>query len=686
VWLPAPKRERRVNKATKWALTCLALFLASCACISILAIAGAGLVVWQQQPQESSQSQQFEPVQLPTRTPSPTLSVPALSTPSVGVASLEVAEETWRTLRSAEVPVNDPIQLAERLKGKNDIQPTLPAPARALQVGDEQKFWVTDSDTDEKRQVTATLRYITDHLYFWIEDGLSYSDRDMRRLADTFSEKIYPTDREFFGSEWNPGVDDDPRLHVLYVSQIGSTVAGYFSSADEVPPEAFEFSNAREMFVLSADNVSLGEEYIYGVMAHEFQHMIHYATDRNEESWMNEGFSVLAELLNGYDIGGFDYFFMQDPDLSLIHWPGPGESAPNYGASFLDYFLNRFGEQATQALVADPDNGMDSVDAVLSQLDEQNLTTGATMTADDVFADWAVANYLDDAKLENGRYYYQNYLSAPKASPTEEYRECPTGPQTRTVNQYGNDYVRLACRGDYTLTFQGNQQVALLPVDAYSGEYAFWSNKGDESDMTLTRMFDFSTLSGPITLTYRTWYDLESGYDYVYLLVSLDGQHWEQLKAPSGTDENPNGSNFGWGYNGDTGPVWIRESVDLSRFAGQKVQLRFEYITDAAVNGEGFLLDDVAVDAMGYQSNFENDDGGWMADGFVRVANALPQTFRVSLILMGGQTQVVPLVLDDTQQGSYSLSIGADVGEVILVVGGTARFTNQEAEYTFDVQ
>ena len=102
-------------------------------------------------------------------------------------------------------------------------------------------------------------------------------------------------------------------------------------------------------------------------MAHEFQHMIHYYTDRNEESWMNEGFAVLAELLNKYDIGGFDYLFMQDPDLALTYWPGPGQSGPNYGASFLylDYFLNRFGEQATQALVANPDNGMDSVDRVL---------------------------------------------------------------------------------------------------------------------------------------------------------------------------------------------------------------------------------------------------------------------------------------------------------------------------------
>ena len=48
------------------------------------------------------------------------------------------------------------------------------------------------------------------------------------------------------------------------------------------------------------------------------------------------------------------------------------------------------------------------------------------------------------------------------------------------------------------------------------------------------------------------------------------------------------------------------EEVDLSQFAGQKVQIRFEYITDAAVNGEGFLLDDVQIDAINYQEDFED--------------------------------------------------------------------------------
>ena len=55
-------------------------------------------------------------------------------------------------------------------------------------------------------------------------------------------------------------------------------------------PQAHEYSNAHEMFLFNADNTDLGEEFTYGVLAHEFQHMIHWYQDRNETSYLNEGF------------------------------------------------------------------------------------------------------------------------------------------------------------------------------------------------------------------------------------------------------------------------------------------------------------------------------------------------------------------------------------------------------------
>ncbi|MCB0240386.1 MAG: hypothetical protein KDH08_17465, partial [Anaerolineae bacterium] len=119
-----------------------------------------------------------------------------------------------------------------------------------------------------------------------------------------FAEATYPTDRNFFGSEWSPGVDNDPRLHILHSEQLGDSIAGYFSGADEVSNKAQPFSNEREMFYINIDNTKPDTDFYNGVLAHEFQHMIHWYQDKNETSWVNEGMSELASELNGYDRGG----------------------------------------------------------------------------------------------------------------------------------------------------------------------------------------------------------------------------------------------------------------------------------------------------------------------------------------------------------------------------------------------
>jgi hypothetical protein len=89
------------------------------------------------------------------------------------------------------------------------------------------------------------------------------------------------------------------------------------------------------MFYLMAGNIDLGDDYTAGVLAHEFQHMIHWYRDTNEDTWMNEGFSVLAEHLNDFDIGGFDFAYAVEPDQALSHWPGANEDTiGHYGQAF----------------------------------------------------------------------------------------------------------------------------------------------------------------------------------------------------------------------------------------------------------------------------------------------------------------------------------------------------------------
>ncbi len=511
--------------------------LVCCACIAIVA---AAAIVYPSVKGIPLSPTQFFPPSVNTVTPVPTVQInrPPAET---------ISTETVDTLAQALVLENDPYELTCRLKGVCNVSKTVPD--KAYKLGDQEKFWILNEDTTTFRQITATLQYVTPHSYFWAENGAQFSKNDMKKLMDTFESKIYPKDREFFGSEWTPGVDNDPHIFVVYASDIGSNIAGFFDSSDEYNPAVKDRSNAHETFVFSTTQ-ALSDQYTYAVLAHEFVHMIQFPTDRNDVSWINEGFAEVGSFLNGYYSPGADYLYAENPDVQLNTWVD--SSSPDFGAHYGESFL---------------------------------------------FLDYS----------------------------------CPQSTMDRTVNQYGMDYIKITCSGDHTVHFSGSTVTNLLPTEAHSGKYMFWSNRGDESDMTLTHEFDLSGVSGPVNLTYSTWYDVEKNYDYVYVEASTDGQTWKMLNTPSGTSDNPVGSSLGWAYTGQTN-AWKDETVDLSEFAGKKVQIRFEYVTDAALNGEGFLLDDVKIEAINYQMDFETDEGGWDAKGFVRWKTLFPRPI-VSILL-----------------------------------------------------
>jgi immune inhibitor A len=698
-------KDKKIS--TVWLI--IALVVVCCCLATLIIILGYSMVSsseisllpdWLFNRTPTSTQQGLTPVAMPTATPSTfnTLSPgQPTSTPAViesiepentpDEVALEGADETLFSLLSEEVPINDPIELAERLGGKEDIPDTLLDLGGPYKIGAKKDFWVTNVDSNRNFQVTAVLRYASMNTYFWIEEGVDFDQDDLTALGETFDHVIIPTNREFFGMEWRPGIDGDPHIYILYAGGLGYSLAGYFSSADEIHPEAHEYSNAHEMFLISSDNVWLWEEYIYGTLAHEFQHMIHWYTDRNEETWLNEGFSMLAELINGYDAGGFDYTYIANPDVRLTDWgTESGQNGPHYGAAFLftTYLLDRFGEEATQAVVANEENGMESIDLVMADLNIIDPLTGERITANDIFADWAVANFLGDTSLADGRFGYDIYPEAPTASPTTVINTCPIDSLSYDVQQYGVDYVKFNCSGTHTLTFTGTQSVPILSTSPYSGDYFFWSNMGDESDMSLEQTFDLTGVSGPVELSFYTWYDLEEDYDYVFVSASTDGETWQILDTPSCTSEDPSGNSYGCGLNGSSNG-WRLESVDLSPFAGEEVTIRIDYITDAAVNGVGIVIDDIRVDAIDYFTDFETDEGGWQGNGFVRVQNILPQTYRVSLITFGDEITVTPVDLDQANQAVIDVTIGGDVDSIVLVISGTTPFTRQKADYQINI-
>jgi hypothetical protein len=591
---------------------------------------------------------------------------------------------TARALAQTSLPDRDLTGLAARLQGLS-LSADQPASGTAstYQLGDRQTFWLHNVNTSAFFTATATLEYETAHAYWWVEEGYDIGETALERSAQNFETRTYPTNRRVFGSEWTPGIDGDPHVYIFLGHVPG--VGGYFSSPDEYPTQIRPYSNQREMFYINLDNALPGSAYFDGILAHEFQHMILWAEDRDEDTWVNEGLSELAAHINQYDVGGSDALLADQPDTQLTTWPELEDSGPHYSASylFLAYFLQHYGETAVRQLAAEPENGIDGFNTVLAQAQPLHRNF------EELFADWLIANYLDDPRLGSGRYGYTE-LELDRPRHAARHLSFPVD-EDATVRQYAADYILLESGAPLELEFSGNSIVPLVGNEAHSGDYQWWSVRGDEGDATLTRAFDLSGLD-QATLQAWMWYDLEADYDYAYVQISPDGgQTWDILANEHTTTSNPNGNSYGPALTGSSGgpnaPRWVRQRFDLTPYAGQQILVRFEVITDDTVTGAGLCLDDISIPELDYSSDVEDGPDGWQAEGWIRAASHVPQDFLLQLIRFGKETTVQRLPLDESMHGTFALSgFGQDFERAVLVVSALAPSTTERAAYSYQIR
>ena len=302
---------------------------------------------------------------------------------------------------------------------------------------------------------------------------------------------------------------------------------------------------------------------------------------------------------------------------------------------------------------------------------------------DDVFVDWVVANYLNDPNIEDGRYGYQN-LKPPLFSIEADFsvQDLPVE-LLASVGQYATDYIAYHGQGRLQVEFSGATLAGLAPIPVHSGEYVWWGGRGTNSDTTLTREFDLTGLD-QASLTFHTWYDIEEDYDYAYVEVSMDGEHWMTLPGQTTTHDDPNGVNFGNGFTG-VSDGWIQEKIDLTPYVGQQVQIRFEYLTDDGPVHAGFFLDDIEIPELNYHDDAESSKGGWAAHGFTRNTMVIPQEWLVQLIVQrDDQTTVEQLQLQPDNTGRWMVNL--DLEETaILAVSGRTRVTTEAAGYWYRI-
>lgn len=464
----------------------------------------------------------------------------------------------------------------------------------------------------------------------WVQTNLAFPAGDPRPtpvitceqasyMVSEFDTKIYPKEVDFFGQPdfWDgseaalPGMlglpddyyyDEAGRQIVLvsnirdanyYIPTYPNYIAGFYSSA-------FETYFARNIMSIDAydwenrTGPDSRRPYLYeGTFAHEYQHLLHDDYDSDEENFVNEGLSDLAEYLVGY--GHPDshiQYAASNPENSLVVWEDQGglEILTDYGLAYLFqfYLMEQYGQTFIQTEFHNPLNG-------ISGINDSLATFGSERDFAAVYHDWSVALVID-SKFNDGLYQFKDLefkvdLGTPDAPNPEAY-------STPGAPPWGTDFIWID--GDPKelgrLSFNG-VDYAIFPTQWTSDGSVLWGGASDLADNWAI----FSTPGGG-TLSFDTLFDIEAYWDFGFVQVSTDGGHtWTSLANEyTISDYDPNAhpkviENLP-GLTGSTDGQWITMSFDLSDYAGQDILVAFRYITDWATTENGWFIDNVYVD------------------------------------------------------------------------------------------
>jgi immune inhibitor A len=536
-------------------------------------------------------------------------------------------------------------------------------------IGDRQVF-----RTDEGR-VQAELLAVTDHAYFWVETALDFDSESVTAAAARFEEEYYPVVSRLFGEEWRPGVDNDVHFSVLHLDGYnGDGELGFFNSGDEYPWAVVINSNQQEIVYLNMANLSLGDDLYQGTLIHEVQHLIQWHNDANEAIWINEGLAQLIELYAGLDTVDTATDYLHKPGIPLNSWNFEDEESlyAHYGATFLFsvYLWEQLGLAAISDLSSQAADGLAGVQTILEKYRPD-------ITLVQFLSNWAVANYLDD--LTAGSEYGYANLRLHRPVHEEEISSSDYGALKR-INQYGVHYIQLDHSGPTTISFVGDTTAALMGTSTLSSERMWYAPMADELDAQLAVNIDLTGLNRA-TLDFSVWYDLEEDFDFAYVTISSDSAVSPDILKP----EHSSSGEFGPAFSGKSQDEanndggWVSESIDLSQYTGQMVTIRFEVLTDPAISGGGFAIDNIAVPELGFMMDADTEAVGWSADGFVQTSRLLPQPWAVILIEEGLNRQVTPLSLNELNQGRWTFDFGEDGG--ILVVSALNPMIATPASY-----
>jgi hypothetical protein len=353
-----------------------------------------------------------------------------------------------------------------------------------------------------------------------------FTDAEYNDFALAFDRDVYPVDVQAFGA---PGdVDANRKVIVFFTSAVNALtprgasyyVGGFFYGRDLFPKvgtsqlQACAGSNEAEMFYMlvpDPDGTINGHKRskafvskaTVATLAHEFQHLINssrrlYVNDADdfEDTWLNEGLSHIAEELlfyrvsglaprqkidanklrasqttldafNNYGISNFSRFisFLETPETTSPF--ADNDELETRGATwhFLRYAADRLGQ-------TDGDIWMRLVNS--KKYGAVNLRAVLGTDLDELYRDWAVANFVDDmgftgleARYTGRSWNFRSVVPAIASSRTYPLRTFPLADgsaQSFTLNGGGSGYARLTVPATKVASVRARNGTSPLPA------------------------------------------------------------------------------------------------------------------------------------------------------------------------------------------------------------------------------
>ena len=276
---------------------------------------------------------------------------------------------------------------------------------------EERNFWTYHFDNGSHSEITAQNQKTGDYCNVYVDNALWDSEifqSDVDLVARAFDDStaadhengIYELDTQMFGMPSD--IDENGKVNILIYDIDDEDINGFFSPSDI---SGGTYSNNMEILYIDKNphGSGINSSYCYSTVAHEFQHLIHYTADPNEQTWVNEGLSCFAQTVTGWISPYWMVMFTMNPDNNLIQWT----AGPDYPQTWLymSYLWEHYcldDENIINNLVAEPLNGMDGIENALQ-------TTGwDDLNSVDVFNNWIIANYINDTEFMDGLFGYSD--------------------------------------------------------------------------------------------------------------------------------------------------------------------------------------------------------------------------------------------------------------------------------------